>query len=190
MAQRTVPGLSASVEVGVQLLVVFCRQIDRQTESVHSVANDTSMKSTKNSGFTLVELMMVIAIIGILSMLGVPQYMVYSKRAKFVDVVNAANQVRDAVEICLLTEGNSISCDSSDKIGIDQTILEANDNIDSVLISEVSMGTIGVALTASTELNQATYVLRGTYIPTTTQVAWLLDPASSCLEASNRYCSD
>ncbi len=148
------------------------------------------MKSTTNSGFTLIELMMVIAIIGILSMVGVPQYMVYSKRAKFVEVVTAATQIRQAVEICLLTEGSSANCDSADKIGINKTNLEANDNIDSILISEVSMGTIGVALTASTELNLATYVLRGTYIPTTTQVAWLIDPASSCLEVSNRYCSD
>ena len=42
-----------------------------------------------NHGFTLIELMIVIAIIGILAAVAVPQYQTYTKHAKFAEVVLA-----------------------------------------------------------------------------------------------------
>jgi type IV pilus assembly protein PilA len=132
--------------------------------------------------------MIVIAIIGILSMIGVPQYVVYSKRAKFVDIVTASNQLRKAVELCMLTENNSTNCSSGDSLGVDTAHYESGDNISLVQISEFSPGTVAITVTASDELNNTNYMLRGTYIPTTSEVNWLLDPASTCLLPNYRYC--
>ena len=48
------------------------------------------------TGFTLIELMIVIAIIGILSSVAVPQYQTYTKRAQFAEVVLAATPFKTA----------------------------------------------------------------------------------------------
>ena len=50
--------------------------------------------SIKRKGFTLIELMIVVAIIGILSSLALPAYSNYTKKAKFAEVVSAAAAVK------------------------------------------------------------------------------------------------
>ena len=51
-------------------------------------------------GFTLIELMIVVAIIGILAAVAIPAYSNYTKKAKFVEVTQATQAVKTAVEIC------------------------------------------------------------------------------------------
>ena len=55
----------------------------------------------KQGGFTLIELMIVVAIIGILAAIAVPQYQTYTRKAKFTEVVQAAEGFKSAVEICI-----------------------------------------------------------------------------------------
>ncbi len=62
-------------------------------------------------GFTLIELMIVVAIIGILSSIAIPAYATFVKKARFTEVVVLVAGVKRAVEQCLAENNNDIpSC--------------------------------------------------------------------------------
>lgn len=61
-------------------------------------------------GFTIIELLIVIAIIGILAVVAVPTYITYSKRAYFTEVVQATQPYKLAVESCYHLQGAITNC--------------------------------------------------------------------------------
>ena len=61
----------------------------------------------QQSGFTLIELMIVVAIIGILAAVALPAYQNYTKRAKFAEVITAVGPLKTQVEVCVQVSGAS-----------------------------------------------------------------------------------
>ena len=59
-------------------------------------------------GFTLIELMIVVAIIGILAAVAIPAYSDYTKKAKATELVQGSAALKTAVEICIADEGTAV----------------------------------------------------------------------------------
>jgi type IV pilus assembly protein PilA len=59
-------------------------------------------------GFTLIELMIVVAIVGILSSIAIPQYQQYITRARWAGVWTSATPVMTAIGECAQNNGGSV----------------------------------------------------------------------------------
>ncbi|WP_136680083.1 pilin [Neptunomonas sp. XY-337] len=67
----------------------------------------------KQQGFTLIELMIVVAIIGILAAIALPAYQDYTVKAKTSAAISSANSLKTAVGLCAQENGNVLTtCDS------------------------------------------------------------------------------
>ncbi len=67
----------------------------------------------KQTGFTLIELMIVVAIVAVLAAVALPAYQKYTAKAKFTEVVSAANPVKQQVELCFFDKQEFTNCGNS-----------------------------------------------------------------------------
>ena len=132
------------------------------------------MNAQIQKGFTLIELMIVIAIIGILAAVALPAYQSYTARAKFAEVVQAATPAKTAVDVCVQT---GIPADCNDIA--DQPGWAAGALVDTVVIG----GSAAAGYTVTVTPNESdgvkasdTYILTGTLADGS--VTWV--PSGGC----------
>ncbi|MEQ1806092.1 MAG: prepilin-type N-terminal cleavage/methylation domain-containing protein [Burkholderiaceae bacterium] len=73
----------------------------------------SNMKRRVQAGFTLIELMIVVAIIGILAAIAIPQYQNYVTRAKWQDNISRVATLKTAMAECSQNSGGDMTaCDT------------------------------------------------------------------------------
>jgi type IV pilus assembly protein PilA len=146
----------------------------------------------KQSGFTLIELMIVVAIVAILAAIALPAYQTYTTKARFTEVVSAVGPFKSAIEICAQTNGvvtttaltgtntdSGHTCTEPGYNGIPAAITAGTGNVASVSVTK----TTGlITATASGAAGTATYTLTPT-VQTDGKITWA--KGGTCLTTSS-----
>jgi type IV pilus assembly protein PilA len=141
-------------------------------------------------GFTLIELMIVVAIIGILAAIAIPSYQNYTRKAHFSEVVQGASAIKLAVETCFQEQGTLANCTAGSN-GVPPLTTAASaghttvDTGSGVTAAAAASTTITmIAKSSDTVLNGLTYILTGTPGAAGTSAAITWAKSGTCLTAS------
>ena len=134
----------------------------------------------KQSGFTLIELMIVIAIIGILASVALPAYQTYTKKAKFSEVVLAGSNIKSAVDVCFQTRGDYllVNCNTLAKVGLVEADLIQGPHVANAAIAGLTV----ITVTGATSVDGQTYELTPVQPTGVNTLNWS-DATSSCIAA-------
>jgi type IV pilus assembly protein PilA len=137
-------------------------------------------------GFTLIELMIVVAIIGILAAIAIPQYQDYVTRARWQDNATSIGSYKQAVGQCLQNNNNDLTlCDTPAKVLAD---LPAAQQVVPVLKFGTMAQTVNTAALVMTgDAPAGSCVVTATPTNVAGNIQWVFTTGGGCTKSKTGY---
>ena len=112
-------------------------------------------------GFTLIELMIVVVIIGILAAIAVPAYQKYQVRTKWASNISDIEGVKNAIRICMITTANQGAlCDTLSDLqdaGFAGSVLPTPKYATGVVVLDGVVGKVNIHFEGTSEVMNLIY---------------------------------
>lgn len=104
------------------------------------------MTTRKQQGFTLIELMVVMAIVGVLAAVAIPQYQNYTQRARWANNIHYLSGIQSAFVICFSQNSGLNNCNTWQSVG------QADDGAGNLVLPG-GTATIGINAETATQID-------------------------------------